>query len=427
MSSTPLLKLVIREPTDECPEEHGSHTLSEKIRCSQDREKVLTAKTKELEERIAELLPLENTLKKREHEVEMLESKSKELGQQVLMLKKEQEKVKMELMSEEKNKIELKAHYEKKISDIEGKWTALQKLYDGEKVTDRPVEQYNIQADELLRSQTETKNLQNEVKKLQQEVEQQTEKATAQKMTADQLKDELTLKVKEYSKSRVKLEKQASSGQSNAQKKKKETEKVTCQSPGCVALQKREECEQKKLAETTEKRTLHLQSLVTALKKKMSDQESLCMTAVAEKDAISGQLAKAQENIKLDNKTIKKQSDSLRKLEKGLQTMTTELAKLKMENSLVKKLERAQKEPGTSKNTQLAREASSGKKPLLNDTKLEIKKSNERDINTPLQKARLSWVGGVKLNREPLPNLDEESADLSALTYSDSVSLSSEV
>ncbi|CAM9232433.1 unnamed protein product [Lampetra planeri] len=371
MSSRRLLELLITEPTDECPDESGSRTLLEELRRSRDRERLLTEKVKEMEENIVELLPFENTLKQKDSEVERLESKTKEQGQQVLMLMNDLERDKTKLMLEKKNKAELKAQYERKISDLEGERTSLQKLYDGEKVTDRKkVQQYKTRAAELLRNKTETQSLQNEMKKLQQELEEQKEIAAAQKTRAKRLKDELILKTKEYEESVAKLEAEPITVQTNVQKKKVHKEPVDkftmnspCKFAKCIALRRRLENDKKKHAESTEKKILNLQSLIATLKKKIIQQTSMHKKAIAEKDVITGQLAKAQENIKLNSKTISEQNDNLKKQEKEFQTMSTELSKLKMEHSsVVKLLEKAQKKAGTSKNILLVKEASFAKK-----------------------------------------------------------------
>lgn len=372
MSSRRLLELLIREPSDECPEEIASHTLLEELRHSRDRERLLTDKVREMEETIAELLPSENTLKQKDGEVERLESKTKEQGQQVLMLMNELERDKTKLTLEKKNKLELKAQYERKISDLQGERTALQKLYDGEKVTDRKkVQQYKTRAAELLRSKNETQSLQSEMKKLQQELEEQREIAAAQKARAKRLKDELILKTKEYEESVAKLEAEAVTVQTNVPTKvqKEPVDKfkmnTVCKLPKCVALRKRLESGKKKVGDSTEKKIVNLQSLIATLKKKIIQQANMHKKVMAEKDVISGHLAKAQQNVMLNSKTIGEQSDNLKKQETEFQNLSTELAKLKKEHSSAVKLlekDKAQKKTATSKNMLLAKEAGFGKK-----------------------------------------------------------------
>lgn len=442
MSSTPLLKLLIRDSTDECPEESSSYTILEEMRCSWDREKLLIEKVKQLEERIAELLPYEFTLKQRDSEVERLESKNKVQGQQVVVLKKEVESVKMRLMLEKKKKFEERSQYQKvkgfktkKRQEIKSekekgpttyeqkmKPTVSHKVPDEKNVTplktsafqaihnqrlkqenelnslintlrngQRQIQEYMIQVDELLPYKTKSIALQNEVNRLEHELEEQ-------KQTVDELRNkeaELTRNAKKSSELRVKLEMQVVSLQEkndalmNLNDLRKEPALHTSKTldhkvTKSIDLQKSEH--EKK---TTENKLMTLQCMVTDLKNKMTLQESSYKTVLAEKDDLRCKLAKAQENIKLNERTIHVQKENLRKQEKGLQRMTTELSQLKCHNTtLVTKLvkvKKSEKEAEMSKNALLLKEANSEKKQLLNDRNFAALKDEKEKLEKELE------------------------------------------
>lgn len=340
MSSTPHLRLFIRGSTDESPAD------IEDTNCLLDKEK-----KKVPEERTAEPPPIESAPENREQKAEMSDGATKVEGPQALRLKRELDRVKTKLTLEEKNRINEKAQNEKIIRDLRYKCSVLQKQFEAEKVLqakrhhrtarekekfpdtndckmkltindmfemelknlydpkqnlkqvrDRPLrpalchrQQHMqpsvIQVDVTLPDMTKSLNVQNGVKALPQEVEEQ-----------PKTPDQLSIQEADLTVSTLKLQ---------------------------VANLQEENSSLMKNVQATEQKIMDLQSTVATLKNRMAHQETLCDTAIAEKDDLRCKLADAQENIRQKNETINIQNENLRRQEKGFQTMTSELSNFK--------------------------------------------------------------------------------------------------